>query len=82
METDRHNKPGLVEPRLVLCGDSTESVDDAVKALIDEWLVPALVEEYIRLHRCSYRATTNSAAATHPTDSRMASLGSARDVAQ
>ncbi len=51
METAaRHKKPRSVEPRLVICGDNTKSVDDTIRALIEEWLVPALVEEYIRLH--------------------------------
>ncbi len=46
-----HNKQRSVETQLVICSEATRSVDHTVKVLIDEWLVPALVEEYIRLHQ-------------------------------
>lgn len=40
-----------VSPRIVIRGDTCDGSDDAVKGFIDEWLVPTLVEEFIRLHR-------------------------------
>lgn len=45
-----HNKQRSVETQLVIRSEATRSVDHTVKVLIDEWLVPVLVEEYIRLH--------------------------------
>jgi hypothetical protein len=45
-----HNKQRSVEAQLVICSEATRSIDLTVKVLIDELLVPLLVEEYIRLH--------------------------------
>ena len=42
-------KKRTLEPQLLICSADNQPVDDVVKALIDEWLVPALVEEFIRL---------------------------------
>lgn len=43
-------EPSPSERRLVLVGGAREVLDDAFKDFIVEWLVPALVEEYIRFH--------------------------------
>ena len=43
----KRKRPG--EPRLFFSGAVDELVDEAVKALIEGWLVPMLVEEYLRL---------------------------------
>jgi hypothetical protein len=51
MGTAARYKQKQVEPQLVLCGGASKPVDDAIKTLIEEWFVPALVEEYIRLNR-------------------------------
>ncbi len=51
MGTAARHKQKRVEPQLVLCSEANKPVDDAVKALIEEWFVPALVEEYIRLNQ-------------------------------
>lgn len=38
---------GRCEPRIVIC-DAQESSDDAVRSLIETWLVPQLVEAFLR----------------------------------
>ncbi len=44
------DKPNPVGPRLVIVGGASEVLDDALKDFIVEWLVPTLVDEYIRIH--------------------------------
>lgn len=44
-------KSNPVSPRIVIHGDACEGSDNAVKGFIDDWLVPTLVEEFIRLRR-------------------------------
>ncbi len=50
----------------MICGDNTKSVDDTIRALIEEWLVPALVEEYIRLHQRNHRDDNADSPKTEP----------------
>lgn len=42
--------PSPAECRIVIVGGATEVLDDAFKDFIVECLVPALVEEYVRIH--------------------------------
>jgi len=49
------SKPGprkskLIDPRIVIVGVNGTAADVALKGFIDDWFVPALVEEYIRQH--------------------------------
>ncbi len=47
------DKRRAVEARLVIRRADGPQVDAALKALIEEWLVPALVDEYVRLRHVS-----------------------------
>jgi len=49
MSKAAQDKSNPVSPRIVIHGDASGGSDDAVKGFIDEWLVPTLVEEFIRL---------------------------------
>lgn len=64
MGTTSRRRQRQVEPQLVICGEAGKSVDDVIRALIDEWLVPVLVEEYIRLHQSDPRVTSSTIAKT------------------
>ncbi len=44
------DRPNPVERQIVIVGGASEVLDDALRGFIVEWLVPALVEEYIRIH--------------------------------
>ena len=59
MDTAATAKKGRIEPRLVICSGGNQSVDDAVKALIDEWLVPCLVKEYVLLLQAETKVQTS-----------------------
>lgn len=50
MSKEALNKLNPVERRIVIVGGASEVLDDALKEFIVEWLVPTLVEEYIRIH--------------------------------
>ncbi len=50
MSKEALDKPNPVERRIVIVGGASEVLDDVLKEFIVEWLVPALVEEYIRIH--------------------------------
>ena len=50
MSKEALDKPNPVERRIVIVGGASEVLDDALKEFIVEWLVPTLVEEYIRIH--------------------------------
>jgi hypothetical protein len=50
MSKEALNKPNPVERRIVIVGGASEVLDDALKEFIVEWLVPTLVEEYIRIN--------------------------------
>lgn len=45
---DRSNPLG---PRIVISVSGGQESDAMLKGFIDEWLVPALVEDYIRRHQ-------------------------------
>ncbi len=60
MGTAAIQKQKRIEPQLVLCSEADKPVDDAIKALIEEWFVPALVEEYIRLNRACVAQSNHS----------------------
>ena len=49
MSKAAQDKSNPVSTRIVIRGDGSEGSDDAVKEFIDEWLVPTLVEEFIRV---------------------------------
>lgn len=44
-------KPKSVAARLVICDESSRDPDEVVKSFISEWLVPTLVEDYLRSHQ-------------------------------
>ena len=50
MSKEALDKPNPVERRIVIVGGASEVLDDALKGFIVEWLVPKLVDEYIRIH--------------------------------
>ena len=50
MRKEALDKPNPVERRIVIVGGASEVLDDVLKEFIVEWLVPTLVEEYIRIH--------------------------------
>jgi hypothetical protein len=45
------DKPRAVVSKLVFRNESTDYGDEVLRSFIDEWLVPALVEDYVRLHQ-------------------------------
>jgi hypothetical protein len=50
MSGKAQQKPDSIERRVVLVGGASEVLDDALKDFIVEWLIPVLVEKYIRIH--------------------------------
>lgn len=51
MSKSAQDKSNLISPRIVIRGDACDGSDCAVKGFIDDWLVPTLVEEFIRLQK-------------------------------
>lgn len=49
-ETTR-NRSNPLGPRIVISVGGSQEADAALKGFIDEWFVPALVEDYIRRHQ-------------------------------
>ena len=45
------DKSNPVTPRIVIQACVTQGADATLKGFIDDWFVPALVEDYIRRHQ-------------------------------
>jgi hypothetical protein len=55
------DKSNPIGPRIVIVGCPAEGADAALKGFIDDWFVPALIEEYIRLRRKPVTAAVRNA---------------------
>jgi hypothetical protein len=51
MSKAARDKSNPVAPRIVVSACATQGSDVALKGFIDDWFVPALVEDYIRRHQ-------------------------------
>ncbi len=51
MSKTARGKSNSVGPRIVICACATQGADAALKGFIDDWFVPALVEDYLRRHQ-------------------------------
>ncbi len=51
MSKEVPEKTNSAQRNIVVIGGAREVLDEGLKDFIVEWLVPALVEEYLRLHR-------------------------------
>ena len=51
MSRKTRNSRSSGDHTIVFVGGASEDLSDTLKSFIEEWLVPTLVEEYIRLHK-------------------------------
>ena len=51
MSKTARDKSNPVTPRIVISACATLEADGVLKGFIDDWFVPALVEDYIRRHQ-------------------------------
>jgi len=51
MSKAAQDKSHPLTPRIVINARGVEDADAKLKGFIDDWFVPALVEDYIRRHR-------------------------------
>jgi hypothetical protein len=51
MSKAARDKSNPVTPRIVISACATQGADAALRGFIDDWFVPALVEDYIRRHQ-------------------------------
>jgi hypothetical protein len=51
MSKSAQDKSNQITPRIVISPCATQGADTALKGFIDDWFVPALVEDYIRHHQ-------------------------------
>jgi hypothetical protein len=59
MGRPREREPKSLSARIEICGTG-KSVDDSVRALIDEWIVPNLVEAFLQENQTGGGTSSNS----------------------